>query len=90
VGPQQVDLELTDLVTGDADIAELANSGGDRVRDFVACNQCFHHSTGANDSFASIRRKKDSAALDSNFADIFQSEIVTVDVKSFQLRLLVL
>jgi hypothetical protein len=76
------------LVTGNAHVAKLADSGSYCVRDFVAGNESLDNSAGADDCFPSIRREKNRAALDSNFAHIFETKVVSVNVKSFQFRLL--
>ncbi len=40
VGSQQIYLQFANLVAGNAHIAEFADAGGDRIGEFVACNQC--------------------------------------------------
>ncbi len=81
--PEQVHLQFANLVARDANVAELADSGGDCVRDAILRNQRIHHRARPVDSRASVRGKKDGAALDCDFPHCFQREIVTVNVKSF-------
>jgi hypothetical protein len=71
MGAQQVDLELTNLLAGNVHIAELTDSGGDRIGDFVPGNQSVDDCACADDCFASVRGEKNRAAFDRNFTHRF-------------------
>ena len=84
VGAHQVDLQLANLVAGNADVGQFAHAGGDGVRHAVFRDQRVHHRAGAIDSLAGIGIKQDGTALDRHFPDRFESQIFSVDVQGFQ------
>ena len=76
----KVDLKFTDLVTGNADIAQFANAGCDGVGDFVVRDQVVDHGAGGIHSLTCIWSQQDRTSLERDFADGFQGEVVSVDV----------
>src|SRR5256885_3062899 len=84
MGPHQVKLKLTDLFSGNADVAQLADTGSDRIRNLVLCDEFVHDSAGPIDHFAGIGIKENSTALGRHFEHGFESQVVSVDVQRFQ------
>ena len=64
--------------------ASLPTPGGDGVRHAVFRDQRVHHRAGAIDSLAGVGIKQDGTALDCDFPDRFESQILSVDVQGFQ------
>src|SRR5216683_1997298 len=54
VRAHQVDLEFADLFSSNADVAELAYAGGDRVGNFVFGDESVYHGAGAVYGFARV------------------------------------
>src|SRR5450432_1614673 len=79
----QVHLQFTNLFTGDANIAEFPHSGCNSVGNLVACDQLVDYGASAFDASTRIGSKDCSSALDRNFADGFQRQIISVNVQGF-------
>ena len=81
----QIQLQLADLVAGDADIAQLADASGYRIRNFIVGDERVHHGAGARSTAcARVGREQHGPVLDSHFARGFERQVVTVDVQGFQ------
>ena len=84
MGADEVELQFADLVAGNADVTEFAHAGGDGVGNLVVGNKCIDYGPRLIDSGASVRSKEDGAVRDGHFADRFESQIITVDMKGVQ------
>jgi hypothetical protein len=84
VRPNQIYLQLANLITGNADVTQLSDAGGYGIREFVAGYDLIDDGASAIDHLAGIGQKQDGAAFHSNFADCFECEIVSVNVKCVQ------
>jgi hypothetical protein len=84
VRAHQIDLQLANLWASDLDVAKLSHSGGNRVRRLVVGDKLVDNCSRPVDSFASFCEQQDGTPLDCYFPNRFQSQIVSVDVKSLQ------
>ncbi len=80
----QIDLQLANLIAGDAHVAQLSDSGSDGVRDFIARNNLVDHGTGQLNRRAGIGSEEHSSAFPGDLAHVLQREIVSVDVECVQ------
>lgn len=84
MGSNQIDLQLADLVRGDANIAQFPHTGRDRVSNFVGGDDFIDDSAGMVDQLSRIGREEHRAALMGDFAYCFQRQIVSVNVQCVQ------
>src|SRR5579883_3461472 len=84
VRADEVDLQFADLVAGDADIAEFADTGGDGIGNLVIVDEVVDHGAGSVDAFAGVGGEQDRPAFQCYLADGFKREIVSADVKGVQ------
>src|SRR5215470_16538780 len=84
VGSHQIDLQRADLVTGDADVTEFSDASGDRVGDFIRCDDLIDDSPGVVHQLARIRSEEHGATFVGDFAYGFQSQIASVNVQCVQ------
>ncbi len=81
VGADQVQLELANVLAGDAHVGEMTNTGIDRVGDPLVLHQIVDDGAGAFDGSAGFRLQQHRAALIHQLAHVFQSQVVAVDMK---------
>ena len=85
VRAHQVDLQLANLVAGDAHVAEFAHARGDGIGEFVAGDDVVNHGARTIHGLARVGRQAAPGVVSvRDFAHRFQSKIVTVDVKCVQ------
>ena len=79
-------MQLANLIAGDVHIAQLADTGRDRVRNFVTGDERVDDGAGAADGLARVGIEEDGAADVEvrHFAHGFEREIVSVDVQGVQ------
>jgi hypothetical protein len=83
----QVDLQLANLVTGNPDIAQLADAGCDGVGNLFFRHQRIHHVACGVNAFASIRREQHGPAFDCDLPHGFGGQIISGNVKRVQEQL---
>ena len=84
MGAHQIQLQLADLVAGDADVAQSADASGYRIGNFIVRYERVHYGAGAVDGLARVGVEEHGPVLDRHFARTFERQIVTVDVQGFQ------
>jgi hypothetical protein len=72
MGANQIDLQLENLIAGDANVAKLSDTGGDGVRKFIAGHNFIDYGASPVHTLARIRRQKYRPAFDGNFANCFE------------------
>jgi hypothetical protein len=72
VGANEVDLQFADLIADDANVAELADSGGDGVGEFVVSDDVVDDGAGEVDCGAGIGGELDGAVVSGDFVDLFE------------------
>ena len=80
MGAHQIELQLSDLVAGDANIGEFSYPGRDRVRHTIFRDQRVHDGASAIDSFTGVGIKQDRAPPNRDFSHRFDSEVFAADV----------
>ena len=80
----QIQLHSRYLSAGDANVAQLADASGYRVRNFIVRDERVHDGASAVDRFARIEREQHGPVLDRHFARGFKRQVATVDVQGFQ------
>jgi hypothetical protein len=83
VRPHEVDLQLADIVGGDAHVAQLPNASGYSIAHPVVLHQVFDHGAGAIDRKAGLGFQHYRTPLMHDRADILEGQIVAIDVKYF-------
>ena len=76
----QVYLQLANLIPGNADVAEFANAGSDRIGKLVSRDQFSNHRARAIHALARVRREQHGTAIDCDVAHVFEGQIISVDV----------
>src|SRR3982074_132083 len=79
----QIDLQLTNLIALNFDVAKFADSCGDGVRDFVLRHQRIDDRTSAQHGLASVGGQENRALLEGDFPNFLECEVVSVNVQSF-------
>src|SRR6266850_310891 len=79
----QIELQVADLLRRNAHVAQLAHAGVDGIRDLVPRELLFDDRTRAFHRCARSWLKRDWPRLLANFAELFQREIVAVNVQWF-------
>ena len=79
-------MQLADLIADNVHIAQLADAGRDRIRNFIIGDERVDDGAGAVDGLACVGIEEDGPAdVDVRyFAHGFKREIVSVDVQGFQ------
>ena len=67
----EIDLQFANLIARDADIAELADTGRDRVGNLITGDDLVDHGASLFDSFPRVGCQQHGAAVHGDFADIF-------------------
>jgi uncharacterized RmlC-like cupin family protein len=80
VGSNQVDLELANLVGGNAHVGELAHAGGNGIGNLVIGDQGVYDGAGLVHGRAGSRIEQHRSAGDCDLLYFFQCEVVSVDV----------
>ncbi len=86
VGSHQIDLKFTNLIARNANVAQLAHAGGDRIRHAIFRDQRIHHRAGLIHRFAGVGSQQHRPALDRDFANFFERQIVAVNVQSVHIK----
>jgi hypothetical protein len=79
-------LQFADLIANDVDIAQLADSSRNGVRNFIVGDERVNNGTSPVDSLARVRGQEDglTGVCARHLAHIFECQIVSIDVQSFQ------
>src|SRR6202158_130432 len=80
----QVDLQFTNLVAGDAHVAQFAYSGGDGISDFIARDNVIDDSACLIDCLPRVCGKQRGTALSRHLTNCLEREIISVDVECVQ------
>src|ERR1700686_1215637 len=80
----QVDLQFTNLVAGNAHIAQFTHAGRDGISDLVARDNVIDHGARLIDCLPRVGRKQCGTALSRHLAYCLEREIISVDVECVQ------